>query len=388
MLKTIIRISFAFSLLVAATQSNAQQASQRPFRIVNGSENQSNTRTNAVVNLPVLGFTLDQSGALRPLIGVAGAASVGAPLDLGFQVVSAAVPPNHDYILATTTPGNWPMLLQVRDNTITVRSSESFNAPASPSSSQFASQSASCRPGSIRNRRQYDCVDSPDASETSNQSITIDRIALSPTGSVAAFLSASAGRIFAYGNLSQSPALMGTFDIGGMSAVTAFGVSDDATSAIFAVSYGDTASVFIVNSGQAPRLIASIHHSSAIQFMRNSSDAVIADDVENRIYAFSNGQVFAIAGPEDGIASPGGIAISNDNQKVFVGNSASGSITTIGLNGTGLQTTACNCALSSLQPMSADSVFQLTDFSGSSLLLFDANSAAPRMLVVPAGAQF
>ena len=122
--------------------------------------------------------------------------------------------------------------------------------------------------------------------------------------------------------------------------------------------------------------------------MRNSTDAMIADDVENRIYAFSNGHVFAIAGPEDGIASPNGIAISNDKQKVFVGNSASGSITTIGLNGTGTQTTACNCTLSSLQPMSADSVFQLTDFSGSSLLLFDANSAAPRMLFVPAGAQF
>ena len=388
MLKTIIRISFALSVLAVATQSNAQQSSQRPFRIVNGSESQNGIRTNAVVNLPVLGFTLDQSGALRPLIGIAGAASVGAPLELGFQVVSAAVPPNHDYILATTTPGNWPMLLQVRDNTITVRSSESFNAAASRSSSQSASQSTACRPVSIRNHRQDDCVDDPDTSETASQSITIDRIALSPTGSVAGFLSASAGRIFAYGNLSQSPALMGTFDIGGMSAVTAFGVSDDSTTAIFAVSNGDMGSVFIVSPTQAPRLIASIHHSSAIQFMRNSGNAVIADDVESRIYTFSNGQVFAIAGPEDGIASPNGIVISNDNQKVFVGNSAAGSITTIGLNGTGTQTTACNCSLSSLQPMSADSVFQLTDFSGSSLLLFDANSAAPRMVVVPAGAQF
>ncbi len=381
MLKTIIRISFALSLLVAATQSNAQQASQRPFRIVNGSENQNNTRTNAAVNLPVLGFTLDQAGALRPLIGIAGAASVGAPLDLGFQVVSAAVPPNHDYILATATTGSWPMLLQIRDNTITVRSTESFNPPAGRSP----------RPPSDcarESRRQYDCFDDSDVSETSSPSITIDRIALSPTGSVAGFLSASAARIFAYGNLSQSPALMGTFDIGGVGAVTAFSLSDDGTTAIFAVSYGDTGSVFIVSPGQAPRLIASIHHSSAIQFMRNSSDAMIADDVENRIYAFSNGQVFAIAGPEDGIASPNGIAISNDKQKVFVGNSASGSITTIGLNGTGTQTTACNCTLSSLQPMSADSVFQLTDFSGSSLLLFDANSAAPRMLFVPAGTQF
>src|SRR5207244_11966241 len=104
MLKTIIRISFALSLLAAATQSNAQQSSQRPFRIVNGSESQNGIRPNAVVNLPVLGFTLDQSGALRPLIGIAGAASVGAPLVLGFLVVSSAVLPDHVEILVTITP--------------------------------------------------------------------------------------------------------------------------------------------------------------------------------------------------------------------------------------------------------------------------------------------
>jgi hypothetical protein len=296
------------------------------------------------------------------------------------------VPPNHEYILATTTPGTWPILLQVHGNTVAVRAG-TFNPPTdtSPSASNDCPR---------QSRRQYECLNDTDGSNQSNQSnranqsVTIDRIALSPTGSVAGFLSASAGRVFAYGNLSQSPTLLGTFDVSAIGAVTAFGVSDDAGTALFAVSNGDTGSVFMAAAGQAPRLIASIHHASAVQFVRNGSDAMIADDVENRIYEYSNGQVFAIAGPEDGIASPAGIAVSGDKQKVFVGNSASGSITTIGLNGTGTQSTPCNCTLSNLRPMSADSVFQLTDFSGSSLVLFDANSAAPRMLFVPAGAQF
>jgi hypothetical protein len=329
MLKTIIRISFALSLIVAATQTNAQQASP------------------AKVNLPVLGYTLDQSGGLRPIIGIAGAASVGAALNLGFPVISASVPASHDYILATAAPGSWPTLLQFRDNTITARSFDGANS-----------------------------------------SVSVDRIALSPTGSVAAFLSASAGRVFAYSNLSQTPSLVGTFDMSAAGAVSAFGISDDGKTALFGTSDGQQGALFVSTAGKMPRPLGLIHHVSAIQFMSNSSDAIIGDDVENQVYAFSNGQIYVIARPEDGIGSPVGIGISNDRQKVFVANSAFGSVTTIGLNGTGTQSMSCNCTVSNLQPMSADSVFQLTDFSGSSLVLFEANSATPRTLFVPAGAQF
>jgi hypothetical protein len=380
MFKTIFRVSFALCVVLAASGSYAQQAPQPVFTIVNGFDTtQSANRRNPSVNLPVLGFALDQTGALRPLIGIAGSASVGAPLDLGFGIVRAAIPPNHDYVLAMTPDTNWPLLLQVHGNTITIRTKDSFfnNIDAQP---------ADCyQPASFEDRERFACRG---RSRGANGLSRIDSIALSPTGSVAAFFSQSEGRIYAFSNLSQSPVSLGTFEAGGLGTFSAFGISDDAQTVVFGVSDGDAGSVYLINPGQSPRLIASIHHPAAIQFLRNSDGAVIADDLDNRIYALSGGQIYSIAGAEDGIATPAGIAISSDNQRVFVGNSGSGSVTTIGLNGTGTQSMSCKCTLTGLQPMSADSVFQMTDFSGGPILLFDGNSATPRMIFVPVGAQF
>jgi hypothetical protein len=380
MFKTIFRISFALCFVLAASGSNAQQASQPVFRIVNGFDTTaSSNRGNPSVTLPVLGFVLDQTGALRPLVGIAGSASVGTPLDLGFGIVRAAIPPHHDYILAMTPDSNWPVLLQIRGNTITIRGTDVFF-------NYTDTLSADCNPPDPFEDREHGACRA--RSRGANALSTIDSIALSPTGSAAAFFSQSEGRIYAFSNLSQWPTLSGRFDVGGLGTLSAFGISDDARTAVFGVSDGNAGSVYLINAGQSPRLVASISHAAAIQFLRNSGGAVIADDVDNRIYELSDGQINAIAGAEDGIAAPAAIAISNDNQRVFVGNSGSGSVTTIGLDGTGTRSMSCKCTLTGLQPMSGDSVFQMTDFSGGPILLFDGNSATPRMIFVPVGARF
>ncbi|SRR5213594_4014488 len=376
MSKTVFRILFALCFVLPASRILAQQASQSVFTIVNGFDgNTSDSQRNASVNLPVLGFLTDGTGGLHPLIGIVGSASVGAPLNLGFGVVEAAVPPDHDYILAATGDGGWPALLQVRGNTITVRSKGSFF--------NNLDQQDECDGLEYWQRRHLACNRRASAS-----AVKIDRIALSSTGSVAAFVDQSHGRIYAYGNLAQSPVLLGTFEFGASNPPGAVAISDDGNTVLLGTSAGDRGSVYVANPQQSPRLIASLSHASAIQFLHNSGDAIIADDVENRIYAFSNGQVYSIAASEDGIASPATIAVSNDNRKVFVGNSASSSITAIGLDGTGIASTSCQCTLTVLQPTSADSVYRLTDFSGGPVLLFDGKAATPRMLFVRAGAQF
>jgi len=379
MFKTIFRISFALCFALAANRSNAQQASQPVFTIVNGFDTaQSSSRGNASVSLPVLGFVLDQAGGLRPVVGIAGSASVGAPLALGFGIVRAAIPPNHDYILAITADSNWPLLLQVRGNTISVGTGNEF------SNNRNAQRGACYNVDSLEDNGRFRCR----GRAGMDRSPRIDRIALSATGSAAALFSETDGRIYAFSNLSRSPMLLGTFEVGALGTVSAFGISDDGRTIAFGISDGATGSAYLIDSQQAPRLIASMHHPSAIQFLRNNNGALIADDIDNSIYAFFGGQIYPIAGSADGVATPAGIAISNDNQNVFVGNSGTGSVTTIGLNGTGTQSGPCNCTLAELQPTSADSVFELTGFSGGSLSLFDGNSAIPRMILVPVGAQF
>jgi hypothetical protein len=375
MFKTTVRICFALLFALVATRANARQASQPVFTVVNGFDvSQGSSRANATVALPVLGFVLDQAGGLRPLIGIAGSASVGSPLNLGMAIVQAAIPPAHDYILAITADSNWPVLLHVSGNTISVGSGNVFftnrNALISGCrGAAFADDGGRCR-GRV------------------DLSPRIDRIALSPTGSAAALFSEAGGRIYTFSNLSHSPTSLGSFDVSALGTISAFGISDDGHTLALGVSDGRGGSLYLAESGQSPRLIASMAHPSAVQFLRNSAGAVIADDIDNAIYALQGGQVYPIAGPADGIATPVGVAASNDNQKVFVGNSATGSVTTIGLNGTGMQSTSCNCTLAEFQPTNVDSVFELTGFSGGSISLFDGNSTTPRMILVPVGAQF
>jgi hypothetical protein len=353
MFKKLVQTSITFCLLLTGGLINARQTSQpsQPlFTIVGGSSPAPDSNTSPAVALPVLGFVLDQSGALRPVIGVTGAASVGAPLNLGFPIVQAAMPPSHDYILARTGNAPWPVLLQVRGKTITVR-------PLAPFASLDASRG-------------------------------IDSIAVSPTGAVAGLFSASQGRIYAYGNLDQSPMLLGTFDTSAIGNIAAFGINDDGSTVLAGGSSPNAGSLYLINSGQAPQLIGSIQHSSAIQFLRNSSNAIVADDTDNKVFQVTSGQLAVIASANDGIATPAGIGVSRDNQKVFIANTGSSAVTTLSLNGSAPQSLPCNCTVTGIQATSADSVFEVTAFYGGPISLFDGGSATPRMVFVPLGAQF
>jgi hypothetical protein len=381
MLRTIFLICSTVYFASAAGMGIAQPSPQAFFKIVNATGPGQSTNGGASVRLPVLSFVVDNNLGLRPMIGIPGSASIGSALDLGFEVVRAAAPPGHDYILAMTNEGSWPRLLQVRGGTITIRSTDSFD--------HQHPQSSTCEwPADApwpKRRRPSQCLVEPFLTDGATN---IDRIALSPTGSAAAFFSESQQRIYAFTNLSESPTLLGKFEVGGLGPISAMAISDDGQNVALGVSEGDTGALVLVSLNLPPRLIASMRHPSAIAFLRRSDDAIIADDVENRIYMLSGRAVFTVATAENGISGPIGIAVSNDNQRIFVGNSQSGSVTTIGPNGVVREPRYCNCTLTGLHPTNTDSVFRLTDSSGGPVLLLDANGAAPRMIFAPLSPQF
>ena len=299
-------------------------------------------QVSARVAPPVVGFVTDSTGALRPLIGIARAATVGSPLELELSILQSAVSPDQDYILATAAGTNAPIWLKLGGE-------------------EAAAQSLD----GVANVR---------------------RIAISPAGSAAAFFNESDARISAFANLSRSPMSLGDFDISGP--VTSLAIADDGNSILIGISDGINGSVFLLKPSEAPRLIAATTHPSAMQFLRHSAGAIIADDVDNKILSFADGQVSILASAGDGILAPDALGISRDNQKVFVANSKAGSITTID------QTTAisppvyCNCTLTGLHPMYADSVFRITDFSGGPVLLFDGSSAGSPIVFVPVAMQY
>ncbi len=359
----------------------AQSSPQALFRIQNAADAQT-TSSDAAVAPPILNFVVDGAQAIRPVIGIAGSASILNPLDLGFPVVRAAVSAGQDYILVTPSEGAWPALLQIRGGTIMVRPIGNFAVTQRRSVRRTCDEEPAIDLPMGRRPRVQPC-----ATERSNDDVSmspsIDRIVLSPTGSAAALFSSAQGAVYALTNLAQSPVLNGRFAAGGVVSPTALAISDDGRSVLAGVSNGDSGGLFLLTADQPARLIASMQHPSAITFLHNSDSAVIADDVENKVYILSQGQLFALATAENGVANPVGIGVSNDNQRVFIGNQQSGSVMAIAANGAIEGLTSCNCTLTGLYATKTDSVFRVTDFSGGPLLLFDGSAATPRIVIVP-----
>jgi hypothetical protein len=326
---------------------------------------------------PIMTFVLDSSHQLRPLLGIPGSAAVGTPVDLGLDITQAAMPPNHDYILAATSQSSWPALLRVNGNSVINTSAQSLLNPLKQPDSRCASSVDD--PDFLKGRK---AVCRPTAAAIDPG--TIDSIALSPSGSAAALLNGAAGRVYVFGNLPHAPTLLQVFDIANTGSISSFGISDDGKNLIFGNSTG---ALFLSTPNIPPRLLGTIIHPSSIVFLHNSANALIGDDMGNTIYAWSNGQIFILAGPNDGIAAPIGIAVSNDNQRTFVGNAQTGTVTTISSDGAPGTSRPCNCNLTGVYSTNTDSVFRLTDFSGGPILLFDASGASPRMIFVPVAAE-
>jgi WD40 repeat protein len=211
---------------------------------------------------------------------------------------------------------------------------------------------------------------------------------LSSTGSAAALYSQAEARIYSLSNLGQEPSLVATIDTQSIGAINALAVSDDGQTIIAGAVSGTTTSLFALKSGQPSQALGTAGQVSAIRFLVDSSDAVVADSAENTIYRISGGQLFTLATASDGISNPNSIAVSNDNQRVFVGSGDSGSVTTLHLSGGPAEATLCHCAVTGLYPTNADSVFRVTDYSGGPVLLFDYSGTSPRMVFAPSSPQF
>src|SRR5262245_35551154 len=66
---------------------------------------------------PVLGFAWDQQDhRVRPILGVAGAASIGKPVDPGMQVATAAISPANDILLAVSADDGQTLLMPLKGN--------------------------------------------------------------------------------------------------------------------------------------------------------------------------------------------------------------------------------------------------------------------------------
>ena len=298
---------------------------------------------------PVLTMVLDDAGGIRPLIGIPGAASVGAKVDLGFPVEQIASSPDAAYLLATASAYREAVLMRQSADGLVV-------GPVTLPCAWHEYIVRRCTPVA-----------------------EIDRIALSPTGSAAALFSESTGRVYVLPDPAHNASNVVEVDITGYGSVTNIAIADGGQTLAFAADGG----VFYAGPNQAPTLRAALSQPGAIQFLRHTTDVVVADDQNLSINLINSEGVFQLLSLADaGMSRAVGIASSHDNSIVFVAD-AKGLVSTIASDGSVIPPVNCKCAVTGLHATRLNSVFRLTNFTGAPIVMFDARTSTPRTVFAP-----
>src|SRR5436190_9042251 len=295
-----------------------------------------------------LGFVFDgRSSGLRPLVGIPGAAVLGAKLETGVAIRQAYLSPRQNYAVALTENG-----------TVLV----SMSSTAAPAIA-------------------------PLGLDASAEGV----VALSPDGSAGAFYNVSDAVIRIVTGLPAAPNVVRSVPVAAISgAIRLLAISNDAAQLVAAVDTTGANTLTQIDADGNGRTLANSTHISALQFIGDSKDVLVADDADDTISVVQDVSASAVwrplAGAGEGVAGPVSVDVSLDGKLVIVANGRARNIFVFDPNGSQRATYACPCTPAELGRLNGNSVFLLTDVSGTGpLWIFDGDSATPRVVFVPPG---
>jgi hypothetical protein len=313
---------------------------------LNEEDRSSSTR----VGGPGLGMVFDRArGGLRPILGLPGAAIVGGVLELGSELAQGWISPRQEYALARFKEGAELVLVNLDRDQISVE------------------PLAGAMPG-------------------------VDLVALSPRGASAFLYDREARRMQLITGLPQSPSVVAEVDISKLpDSVGAMAVSDDAGAALFFVSEGESGGVYSITAGGGLKWVGAAQEVSAIAFLTDLHDALIADGRASAVLLIrdvvGSADKTVLVAEQDGILNPVAVQISDDHRRVFIANSGSATVSVLDLNGGSMSRISCSRVPSGLYRLQGSSVFRLTEFSDAPLLLLAGGADEPRIFFIPPPAQ-
>ncbi|HMD70032.1 MAG TPA: hypothetical protein VKF41_01740 [Bryobacteraceae bacterium] len=292
---------------------------------------------------PVVGFVFDGSAAaLRPILGIPGASTLGAPLDAGFGMSWAVVAPRQDSAIVSDSSGALH-LLRLGSGIAEVRCSA---CPATAGAAVF-----------------------------------------SPSGTAVALY--EAGRVQILTGLPDAPVPGANFEVvrpsraarGGAPA-PGMALSDDG--AWLLVSAPGSADLLAANGG--PRQLLRTGAYPLVAFAAGGHDAAVADPGRGVLTVIRD---VAGASVEQSLIALGGIrharalAFSGDGARLFLAIPAEQSVSAIEIASGTVKTAACDCSPALLTAMGK--VLRLNETGAGPLWLLDGEAAAePRLVFVPA----
>lgn len=297
---------------------------------------------------PSVGLFFDPNvQTIRPILGIPGAATAGPPIDLGATLAAATMSPSQDYILGVFADGSLQLVALP------------VNGPAGPA--------------------------------VSLENSAPDKIALSPIGTSAAFYYAGSATVQIVTGLPNTPLPIGQLDLSVLpSPPDVIAISDDGLLLLAGVRENPDGAppqgeLFAFAGAAAPQSIASVQHVSAIAFAAHSHDALFADDAASSVTLLqdagnSANTLWVFTGH---LSAPDSVLASVDHKTFLVGSSTGSTVTILDAHGSNPNIISCGCAPKELRPLSATSVYQLTEPGGDLLWILDGQATGPRTVFVP-----
>jgi hypothetical protein len=292
---------------------------------------------------PSLGFVLEGSaGRVRPLSGIAIAASIGKPIQFPVDASSAVVSPGGDYVMVLAKNG--------------------------------ATGVWRPRTGSM----QWLPALIPGASAA----------ILSPTGSAAALYFAASGRVQVVTGLPASPSALQDFFLTPLrNPLKSLAVSDDGQLLLCSEDVTEDSGVApaIVVLGTAGDLnrIQLSGAATAIAFASKSHDALLVSDSEVLVLRNSGVSGTPIALPPSGLAGATSAVFSANGQQAYFARRGSGGVAVYDFASGGPATILnCECRLEGLSRIGAGT-YRLAEYSGAPLRILDGTATPPRIVIAP-----
>jgi hypothetical protein len=292
------------------------------------------------VSGPVLGYVWDpQVRSVRPLLGIPGAASAGAPLPLGDGLASATVASGHNFAVVLTQTGE-----------------------AAVANLQMG---AALRP-------------------LVGLRTGASRVELSPNGSSAAFYFPGERLVQVVSGLPDSPGAAQDFSLAPLRGdLQALAVADDGRVLLCAesgVNGGEPAAAVLTPAGDVNR-IALPEAVTAIAFLRGTRDVLIASASEMvlvRDAAVGTPTPVSIAG-----LTVGAVAFRDDGNGAIVADTANGAVALVDFDSRiPAQVLNCNCTIGEIAPLKGGTAYRMDGYSNAPLHVLDL-SGRPRFVNVP-----
>jgi hypothetical protein len=288
---------------------------------------------------PLAGYVFDSGAhALRPVLGIPGAATIGAPIDAGYSLTAAYVAPQQD----------------------------SFFGIASDGSTHWFTIAA----GAVTEKSIDGAMPSP------------ERVVFSPSGTAAALYSDGQAQIVT--GLHGTPKAGGNLSLGatsrrGRRVAPAMAVSDDGSYLLAALN-----GIQLASQNGVVRPVMQTGADAVMAFAPGGHDAAIAARGTGVVLIKDVPGTAAqqpLAGDGPSFNAPAGIAFSGDGSLVFVASASQKSAMTFDLSGNRTDMT-CSCSPTELTPMGSS--FRLNELTADPLWLVDAGASGPRVVFVPA----